>query len=203
MGYAPSLKSGLTAVAAAAATAVLLWFGNGLDPWWPLMWFAPLPVLWFALRKSGWMTALTAVAAWLAGSLNLWGYFHLIGVPFVAWLGSRRGCAGGRGRGAVVSRVGAARRMVERAGGISRDMGHARVRAQPDDAACDSRQHCLHAVKVSALPATGLDHGTVGHELSAAVLSGGACDWPAPARDGAQGGAADCGDDPWRRWLQC
>jgi apolipoprotein N-acyltransferase len=87
MGYAPSFKSALTALLAAAATAVLLWFGNGLDPWWPLMWFAPLPVLWFALRHSWWMTALTAAAAWLAGSLNLWGYFHLLGVPFVAWLG--------------------------------------------------------------------------------------------------------------------
>jgi apolipoprotein N-acyltransferase len=87
MGYAPSFKSGLTALLAAAATAVLLWFGNGLDPWWPLMWFAPLPVLWFALRHSWWMTALTAAAAWLAGSLSLWGYFHLLGMPFLTWLG--------------------------------------------------------------------------------------------------------------------
>src|ERR1700748_3962392 len=87
MGYAPSFKSSLTALLAAAATAVLLWFGNGLDPWWPLMWFAPLPVLWFALRRSWWVAALTAGAAWLAGSLNLWGYFHLLGLSFSAWLG--------------------------------------------------------------------------------------------------------------------
>jgi apolipoprotein N-acyltransferase len=87
MGYAPSFKTALMALLAAAATAVLLWFGNGLDPWWPLMWFAPLPVLWFSLRHSWWMTALTAAAAWLAGSLSLWGYFHLMGLPFAAWLG--------------------------------------------------------------------------------------------------------------------
>jgi apolipoprotein N-acyltransferase len=74
------------AVLVAAATALLLWFGNGLDPWWPLMWFAPLPVLWFALRRSWWVAGLTAAAGWLAGCFNMWGYFHLIGMPFAAWL---------------------------------------------------------------------------------------------------------------------
>ena len=78
MGSAHSWKDGVT--------AVLLWFGNALDPWWPLMWFAPLPVLWFALRRSWWVAALTTAAAWLAGCSNLWGYFDLLGMPFVAWL---------------------------------------------------------------------------------------------------------------------
>jgi apolipoprotein N-acyltransferase len=76
----------LMAILVAAATAVLLWFGNGLDPWWPLMWFAPLPVLWFALRRSWWVAGLTAAAGWLAGCFNLWGYFRLLGMPFAAWL---------------------------------------------------------------------------------------------------------------------
>jgi apolipoprotein N-acyltransferase len=79
-------KSGAVAILVAAATALLLWFGNGLDPWWPLMWFAPLPVLWFALRRSWWMAGLTALAGWLAGFFNLWGYFRLVGLPFAAWL---------------------------------------------------------------------------------------------------------------------
>lgn len=70
----------------AAVTALLFWFGNGLDPWWPLMWFGPLPVLWFALRRSWWVAGLTAAAGWLAGCFNMWGYFHLIGMPFAAWL---------------------------------------------------------------------------------------------------------------------
>lgn len=74
------------AILAAAATALLLWFGNGLNPWWPLMWFAPLPVMWFALRRSWWVAGLTTAAGWLAGSFNLWSYFHRIGLPFVAWL---------------------------------------------------------------------------------------------------------------------
>ena len=86
MGYGRSYKIGVTAIVVAAATAVLLWFGNGLDPWWPLMWFAPLPVLWFALRSSWRVAGLTAAAAWLAGSLNMWGYFRLLGTGFVVWL---------------------------------------------------------------------------------------------------------------------
>jgi apolipoprotein N-acyltransferase len=87
MAFANSLKSGVTAIPVAALTAVLLWFGNGLDPWWPLMWFAPLPVLWFALRSRWWVAGLTALAAWLAGYLSLLGYLRLLGVPFGGWLG--------------------------------------------------------------------------------------------------------------------
>jgi apolipoprotein N-acyltransferase len=87
MESANSLKGIVTAILVAAATAVLLWFGNALDPWWPLMWFAPLPVLWFALRRPWWMAAATTLVAWLAGCFNLWGYLHLLGLPFAAWLG--------------------------------------------------------------------------------------------------------------------
>jgi apolipoprotein N-acyltransferase len=86
MGSENSWKRGALAIVVAAVTAVLLWFGNGLDPWWPLMWFAPLPVLWFALRRSWWVAAWTTAAAWLAGSFNLWGYFHHLGLSFIAWL---------------------------------------------------------------------------------------------------------------------
>ena len=86
MGSASSWKGGVTALVVAATTAVLFWFGNGLDPWWPLMWLAPLPVLWFALRRSWWVAGLTTVAGWLAGCFNLWGYFHRVGLPFAAWL---------------------------------------------------------------------------------------------------------------------
>jgi apolipoprotein N-acyltransferase len=69
------------------STAVLVWFGNGLDPVWPLLWFAPLPVLIFALRSSWWSAALTAGFAWLAGCLNLWPYMRSLEAPFAAWLG--------------------------------------------------------------------------------------------------------------------
>ena len=70
-----------------AATAALLYFGNGLNPIWPLMWIAPLPVLWFALRSSWPGAALVAGLAWFIGPLNLWHYLHILGLPFTVWLG--------------------------------------------------------------------------------------------------------------------
>lgn len=86
MESANNWKQALLAVAAGSATTAMLWFGYGLNPWWPLMWFAPLPVLLFSLRSSWWAAELTAFTAWLAASLNLWGYFHLLGMPFAVWL---------------------------------------------------------------------------------------------------------------------
>ena len=70
-----------TAFLAVASTAVLVWFGTGLYPKWPLLWLAPLPVLLFASRNSAWRTALVAASSWLAGSLNLWHYFSVLTVP--------------------------------------------------------------------------------------------------------------------------
>jgi apolipoprotein N-acyltransferase len=64
-----------------ALTGVLFWFGNGLDPWWPLLWFAPLPVLVFALRGSWWSVATTATLSWLAGCLNMWHYLSALQLP--------------------------------------------------------------------------------------------------------------------------
>jgi len=63
------------ALVALAATAILVWFGAGLFPTWPLMWFAPLPVLLFAARSSWWAAGLTAFLAWAAGSLSFWHYY--------------------------------------------------------------------------------------------------------------------------------
>ncbi|HWL89702.1 MAG TPA: hypothetical protein VNO21_28055, partial [Polyangiaceae bacterium] len=65
-----------------AITALLAWFGTGLEPWWPLMWFAPIPVLIFALRASWWGAGLVAGSAWGAGTFNLWNYAHgVLGLP--------------------------------------------------------------------------------------------------------------------------
>jgi len=73
------------ALAVFAATATLVYFGNGLAPRWVLMWFAPLPVLLFALRRPAWQAGFIAAGAWLAGGLNLWSYFQDLGLA-VAWL---------------------------------------------------------------------------------------------------------------------
>lgn len=73
------------ALAASAATAALLYFGNGLMPRWPLVWFAPLPVLLFALRRPAAQAALVAALSWMIGGLNMWGYLRILKGPPVAW----------------------------------------------------------------------------------------------------------------------
>ncbi|MGA7706625.1 MAG: nitrilase-related carbon-nitrogen hydrolase [Acidobacteriaceae bacterium] len=74
------------AFATIVVSATLFWFGNGLNPIWPLMWIAPLPVLVFASKNSSRATAFTAfLAVWL-GSLNLWHYLRVLGAPPTAWL---------------------------------------------------------------------------------------------------------------------
>ena len=86
MGSANKLSRVAYALSAFAATAVLLYFGNGLAPRWPLMWFAPLPTLLFALRRPAWQAGLLAFCAWLMSCLNLWHYLRVLGLPHVAWL---------------------------------------------------------------------------------------------------------------------
>jgi apolipoprotein N-acyltransferase len=73
-------------LAAAAATALLVYFGNGLEPLWPLMWLAPLPVLLYAPRSSAWSAGLAAWAAMFLGCLNFWHYFQVLAAPPVAWV---------------------------------------------------------------------------------------------------------------------
>jgi len=68
------------------ATALLVWFGAGLTPWWPLMWIAPLPLFWYSLKSRWWSAAAVAAGAWLIGSTNLLGYFHTLGLSFGTWL---------------------------------------------------------------------------------------------------------------------
>jgi len=61
---------------ATLCTAALVWSGTGLEPLWPMLWLAPLPVLAFAARASWRAAALAATSAWFLGGLNLWHYFH-------------------------------------------------------------------------------------------------------------------------------
>ena len=88
MAFASKYQQFWLAGIAIAATGVLFYFGNGLNPIWPLMWIAPLPVLFFALRSSWWASAITTTAALLLGNLNMWGYLiKTLGMPVPAWLG--------------------------------------------------------------------------------------------------------------------
>ena len=64
------------AVLAVALTAVLVWLGTGMHPWWPAIWFAPLPVLVYAAGAAWWRAAIAAAIAWLVGMLSCWHYLH-------------------------------------------------------------------------------------------------------------------------------
>jgi apolipoprotein N-acyltransferase len=89
MASAPDRGHGVAGLAAVLSTGLLAWFGTGLDPWWPLLWFAPLPVLLLATRAPWRSTAVVAVLAWLLGNLNMWHYYHSVlhvPVPIVAFL---------------------------------------------------------------------------------------------------------------------
>ena len=81
MGFVNSrtIAGGLLAV---LATAILVYFGTGLHPWWPLLWFAPLPVLLFATRSSWSSAAVCGFLGWSLGALNLQHYFRaVLGAP--------------------------------------------------------------------------------------------------------------------------
>jgi apolipoprotein N-acyltransferase len=89
MAFAANYRRAMEAIVAILAAAAMFYFGNGLDPWWLLMWFAPLPVLLFALRNSWWTTALTTVTVMLLGNLNMWNYFtKTLRMPWSAWVGT-------------------------------------------------------------------------------------------------------------------
>jgi len=76
MASALDMKRGLLGLGATLLMAVLVFFGTGLQPFWPLIWFAPLPVLLFAHRASWWGAALAAGFGVMLGILNLWGMFR-------------------------------------------------------------------------------------------------------------------------------
>ena len=86
MAFIVSPRRAAIAAAAIAASATLVFYGNGLTPHWPLMWLAPVPVLLFALQSPAWQAALVAAGAWLIGCLNLWSYLRVLGAPPVAWI---------------------------------------------------------------------------------------------------------------------
>lgn len=86
MAFATDYRRDVTALLAVTSTALMVWFGTGLYPKWPMPWLAPLPVLLFASRSSWWSTGLTATLSWLIGYLNLWHYLKVVDIPLAARL---------------------------------------------------------------------------------------------------------------------
>lgn len=81
------LRRSVEGVAAIASASVLFWFGNDLNPLWPLLWFAPLPVLLFGSLASWWRAGLVAFLSILIGGLSMWRYLHVaLHAPALVWL---------------------------------------------------------------------------------------------------------------------
>jgi apolipoprotein N-acyltransferase len=77
-------KQILLAIAATILSAACWFYGTGLHPMWILTWLAPLPILLVASRLPRGMAWLAAWLAFAAGSLNVWSYNRIVGVPL--WL---------------------------------------------------------------------------------------------------------------------
>lgn len=84
-----ALKVSTTALVALCltASAVLFFFGTGLNPAWMLMWFAPIAVLWLAPRVSAGQAFLIAAAAYAIGAMNVWYYLTTV---TNAWVGLQK-----------------------------------------------------------------------------------------------------------------
>jgi len=78
----------LAATLAILTTAALLLAGNGMNPIWPLMWIAPIPVLLLAVETTSWRIAgATAALSVLLGTLTFLYYLHFVlKAPITAWL---------------------------------------------------------------------------------------------------------------------
>ena len=60
---------------------MLFYFGTGLDPLWPLLWLAPIPVLWAAQKLRPWPAFLLVCLTYAAGAANLFVYLGSVAVP--------------------------------------------------------------------------------------------------------------------------
>ncbi len=78
----------LFAALATLSTAALWLVGNGMNPLWPVMWVAPIPLLMLAAETASWRVAGAAVAlSMLLGSLTMLYYLHFVlHAPVTAWL---------------------------------------------------------------------------------------------------------------------
>ncbi|MBV9494097.1 MAG: hypothetical protein JOZ54_07610 [Acidobacteria bacterium] len=75
MAFAPDTRRALIALAATLATAAAAFYGTGMHPAWPMLWFAPLPMLVLAPRVSGRTSFALSAIAWFLGGMSMWTYF--------------------------------------------------------------------------------------------------------------------------------
>jgi len=77
----------LRTAAATIASAILIWFGTGLDPFWPLLWVAPCLPLLLCLDKRPWPGLIAMALSWFIGTLSFWNYLRQLQLPLAAFLG--------------------------------------------------------------------------------------------------------------------
>ena len=74
----------MTIAFATLLSALAFYASTGLGEFWPLAWFAPVPVLWVANRSTPARAILPAALAWFVGSLNLFSFLsRVIPAPIV------------------------------------------------------------------------------------------------------------------------
>ena len=74
------------ATVATIVSAILIWFGTGLEPLWPLLWLAPFPLLLLCLGPRAWPGLVATGAAWFVGAFSFWNYFRVLQSPPTAFL---------------------------------------------------------------------------------------------------------------------
>jgi apolipoprotein N-acyltransferase len=87
MGFVAK-RPALFASLAVLSTVALFLAANGMEPLWPFMWIAPIPVLLLAAETASWRIAAgTAAASMLLGSVTMLYYLHFaLRAPVIAWL---------------------------------------------------------------------------------------------------------------------
>ena len=177
----------LTGLLVFLSTAILVWFGNGLNPWWPLLWFAPLPLL--VVRPAYLLVEHRAGRRALVADRkpHCLGLLPYSGNAVLRMVGDiLHGVPGFRLISLALPGTGLARRRLERHACVPGGVGHLRIRCQLNQCAWYCGQSCLHAAQVSGIPATRLDHWPLGHDLPAAPLFRGSRHRPASESDSAE-----------------
>src|SRR5438874_2865840 len=73
----------LLVIVAGMTTAALVYFGTGLHPIWPLVWYAPIPIIAIAPQLRASHVFALGTLAWFFGQMNLWKHLaHGIGLPW-------------------------------------------------------------------------------------------------------------------------
>src|SRR5512132_4466376 len=73
----------LLAIVAGTTTAALVYFGTGLHPIWPLLWFAPVPIIAIGPQLRASHAFALGTVAWFFGQMNLWKHLTSgIGLPW-------------------------------------------------------------------------------------------------------------------------